>query len=168
MELCAKVIWPKPCLINPIVLQQPEKAPNYYRNLIKNSLYFWQTNDDGDVQSRLFREGYWIYPYLVEQFQNTEKAHPTLFYPPNEDSFGNGRTMSESKGEFAQLYAAIIWQLYVKQQLPNNLHDYPQIHPLAVGQTFTVKVNALNNYCYQFSTSNYCQYEYKDNGVIMK
>ena len=138
------------------IISQKEKTPQYYRNFLKKQPFMWGVNDVGDSRSLIFKEGIWIYPYLVEQIGDAKKARQ-IIYPPGEDAFNQSGAILGTQGNFSRLYAQIIYRLYIDRQLPDSLMDIPVIAPLAEKDAEQEKNRLLKAYCQKFSASLYCK-----------
>lgn len=160
---------------------KPEKSSAYYRRMVSKKLIMWGVNGFAD-DSVYFKEGIWILPYLVEQFDDPKAAMPGLFYPPKIFDTQAQSDLSDTSGSYFYLYASIIKLLYYNKTTldkdslelinqisfpdvpknPNQTPRYPFFeYRTAEGRAITHKIQKqwLLDYCEKYPKSNYCRRE---------
>jgi hypothetical protein len=136
------------------------KSHEYYRHMISTSFYMWGVNGYADNETSIFKEGHWIYPYLVEQIHDDRIGY-NMIYPPGADAFGGEGDMGSTRGNFARQYAAVVWKLYVDLVLPKSDGDTPHIYYIPASKIQWEKDRLLEFYCHKFPGSKYCQTEWQ-------
>lgn len=147
--------------------QLNEKTPNYYRNLIENEHYAW-FQPFGMRDSKIYQQGQWIYPYLVEGLTETETWDKNVLYPPKMIDAG-AIVVDYSDVKVRLLHH--VSRLYIQKNYEeffnrsNFFYTYSdaerEVNSIVSSKNIIeikkLQKTLINDYCIEFKASQYCK-----------
>lgn len=151
------------------LLHAKEKNPSYYRNLINEEVYQWYP-PFGNPESEFYKQGKWIYPYLVEGLSEINKNTQGVFYPTE---LINNKTILVNYSDINARFIINLKRLYISKKQINLIFkdtfysDYnnkeSNIISITTGKNSheirKLQIELLIEYCNDNAISIYCKSE---------
>lgn len=148
-----------------------EKKPSFYINMINDEVYQWYS-PFGNPESDLYKQGKWIYPYLIEKLSNTENKTQGIYYP---DEAIKDRSVLVKESEISSRISINIKRLYIDKNyylFLNNNNFYSNYTELEeninkivdsdnIKNIKIIQIKLLKEYCKNNIQTIYCKNEFK-------